>query len=389
MRQRHPRFRGLLFLLLLVVQQENVVAVVYDGSAGKGLSPHSRHSSHGMLSTRAVWERLSRLPWLRKKRTILPDADDRKLYDSNEIYKREPGISIESPVTTTEVAENEGSHETSLEKDEEKDSKSVSVASILGFLKSMSRNPKIRLWAANGVQIGLIAYLAHAVWQSAAEVIDEYSKEIGGIDLAFSQPDEVARLMNMFEMDPARVQSLMQNPTKTSNELPSIPLLSLARKLLLSGMPLRQTDDGLASVESVMLSLTRNEAHLLEQCMWTPLHATTTDTAVRVAWNGVAGLEGVKVRLLDSVAQIRGSHAQAFSSLFDDAGASGGILLYGPPGCGKTMLIRALAAATRLPCLIVTPSVLLRKYVGGEFFPSHVLLIVCCELLPTVCTLCI
>merc|ERR1719223_2004948 len=41
-----------------------------------------------------------------------------------------------------------------------------------------------------------------------------------------------------------------------------------------------------------------------------------------------------------------------------------GVLLYGPPGCGKTMLVRALAHTANARFLCVTPSTLLRKYVG-------------------------
>lgn len=41
-----------------------------------------------------------------------------------------------------------------------------------------------------------------------------------------------------------------------------------------------------------------------------------------------------------------------------------GILLYGPPGCGKTALTRALGKKCHLPIIQFTPSTLLRKWVG-------------------------
>jgi len=41
-----------------------------------------------------------------------------------------------------------------------------------------------------------------------------------------------------------------------------------------------------------------------------------------------------------------------------------GILLYGPPGCGKSLLLQVICSSIRKPCLVVTPSVLLQKYVG-------------------------
>jgi len=64
-----------------------------------------------------------------------------------------------------------------------------------------------------------------------------------------------------------------------------------------------------------------------------------------------------------------------------------GILLYGPPGCGKTMLVKALAASTHIPCLVVTPSVLLRKYVGETNLQVRALFSLAQKLSP--CVLCI
>ena len=43
---------------------------------------------------------------------------------------------------------------------------------------------------------------------------------------------------------------------------------------------------------------------------------------------------------------------------------SPGLLLHGPPGCGKTMLARAVAAETGFRFLVVKPSIVKNKYVG-------------------------
>eukprot|EP00597_Dinobryon_sp_UTEXLB2267_P004109 CAMPEP_0170059922 /NCGR_PEP_ID=MMETSP0019_2-20121128/2031_1 /TAXON_ID=98059 /ORGANISM="Dinobryon sp., Strain UTEXLB2267" /LENGTH=467 /DNA_ID=CAMNT_0010265319 /DNA_START=2439 /DNA_END=3842 /DNA_ORIENTATION=+ len=40
------------------------------------------------------------------------------------------------------------------------------------------------------------------------------------------------------------------------------------------------------------------------------------------------------------------------------------LLLFGPPGCGKSVLVRALCRQQNVPMIQVTPSLLLRKYVG-------------------------
>ena len=41
-----------------------------------------------------------------------------------------------------------------------------------------------------------------------------------------------------------------------------------------------------------------------------------------------------------------------------------GVLLFGPPGCGKTLLAKAMSKKAGLPMIHITPSLLLRKWVG-------------------------
>ncbi len=43
-----------------------------------------------------------------------------------------------------------------------------------------------------------------------------------------------------------------------------------------------------------------------------------------------------------------------------------GALLHGPPGCGKTLLARALAAESNLPLIAVSGPELLDKYIGAS-----------------------
>ncbi len=41
-----------------------------------------------------------------------------------------------------------------------------------------------------------------------------------------------------------------------------------------------------------------------------------------------------------------------------------GVLLYGPPGCGKTHVVSAAVAAANVRCITVSGPELLNKYIG-------------------------
>ncbi len=78
-------------------------------------------------------------------------------------------------------------------------------------------------------------------------------------------------------------------------------------------------------------------------------------------WEDVGGLEDVKRLLREAV-----EWPMKYRDLFDAAGARPpkGILLSGPPGCGKTLLAQAVASATQINFISVKGPTLLSKYVG-------------------------
>jgi transitional endoplasmic reticulum ATPase len=80
-----------------------------------------------------------------------------------------------------------------------------------------------------------------------------------------------------------------------------------------------------------------------------------------VGWKDVGGLDEVKKRLIESV-EWPLHHAE----LFTRAGVRPpkGILLSGPPGCGKTLLAKAVASQTQVNFISVKGPSLLSKYVG-------------------------
>jgi transitional endoplasmic reticulum ATPase len=80
-----------------------------------------------------------------------------------------------------------------------------------------------------------------------------------------------------------------------------------------------------------------------------------------VTWYDVGGLEAVKQRLKEAVAW-----PLKYGAVFDQAKVRPpkGILLSGPPGCGKTLLIKALAHEAEVNFISVKGPELMNKYVG-------------------------
>lgn len=80
-----------------------------------------------------------------------------------------------------------------------------------------------------------------------------------------------------------------------------------------------------------------------------------------VTWDDVGGLHETKDRLKEAVAW-----PLKYPELFEQAGVRPpkGILLDGPPGCGKTMLAKAVASETKVNVISVKGPALMSKYVG-------------------------
>jgi len=80
-----------------------------------------------------------------------------------------------------------------------------------------------------------------------------------------------------------------------------------------------------------------------------------------VTWDDIGGLEDLKQKLVESVDWPL-SHPKIFKRM--GISPPRGILLYGPPGCGKTLLARAVANESKANFISIKGPELLSKYVG-------------------------
>jgi len=108
--------------------------------------------------------------------------------------------------------------------------------------------------------------------------------------------------------------------------------------------------------------------------------ATLVDPdSVETSFQDIGGLRDVKRSLMDSTATLADDTIEGLPGL-----STQGILLYGPPGCGKSAIARALARQRNLPIVPLMPSSLLRKYVGETSLLTRAVFTLCSKLAPCI-----
>ena len=94
--------------------------------------------------------------------------------------------------------------------------------------------------------------------------------------------------------------------------------------------------------------------------------SVTDPLSIETDFQSLGGMREIKSSLLDCVDTIlyEEDHERDTKTASSLMQPTQGILLYGPPGCGKTALARSLSKRTSLPMIQISPSSLLRKWVG-------------------------
>jgi len=88
---------------------------------------------------------------------------------------------------------------------------------------------------------------------------------------------------------------------------------------------------------------------------------TTIDRKVRVSYEEVGGL-GKEVKAIREIVELPLKHPELFTRLGIEPHS--GILLYGPPGCGKTLLAKVLASESEANMFLINGPEIMNKYYG-------------------------
>jgi len=181
-------------------------------------------------------------------------------------------------------------------------------------------------------------------------------KNVGG---ARNEPVRVSRA----EVRPARSVELMPvNDTITvDSEFTDFV------KSRVSGMPVVEGDEISVMIlgNAISFKVSRvSPGGMVEVCKPTALSILTEaarDRRPRVTYEEVGGL-GAEIKAMREIVELPLRHPELFARLGVEAHS--GVLLYGPPGCGKTLIAKVLASESDANMYLINGPEIMNKYYG-------------------------
>ncbi|CAJ1946221.1 unnamed protein product [Cylindrotheca closterium] len=192
-------------------------------------------------------------------------------------------------------------------------------------------------------QYGVIAYLVAALCKDLVSTIRDLNNEFSSNSQNALSRSEVKDLIAWIEKSQVAI---------TPKPPLSLPwLASIALNLY------EQAGLSIQQLEHIVMQLTVDQANMLHDCLLQSDRKTTFDS--------VGGLGAIKQNINDWVSFNARAQRGAVTP-YDSFVKSGrqGLALWGPPGCGKSLLMKAITNKSNLPTLVVTPSLMQKKYYG-------------------------
>lgn len=206
-------------------------------------------------------------------------------------------------------------------------------------------------------QVGILVVLIIEVFRAVRDLHHEFMEEtsslldIGGTNhspSAVLSPSAAENLVAWLDMPP-------QERGTHPRSIPSW-MIGLAFNLKTFGCGLSSND-----LQRILSRLTKAEAQMLQTCL--------LQSSGRFDFDKLQGLDYVRGEVLNWLRHNGMSgHARTdpMTSPYFRLLQHGrqGMGLWGPPGCGKSTLIKAIAHEAAVPTLVITPSLLQRKFYG-------------------------